>query len=138
HVDPQACTDLVALGMEEFGRIDVLVNNAGIGTAAPATRETPEQFREVIDINLNGCYWMAQACGRVMQPGSAIINIASVAALASGGRPQAAYSASKAGLIGLTRALAVQWTGRKGIRVAAVAPGFFPSEMTDQFPDGYL
>src|SRR5439155_6949238 len=63
---------------------------------------------------------------------------ASVAALTSGGLPQAAYSASKAGLIGLTRDLAVQWTGRKGIRVTALAPGFFPSEMTDQFPDGYL
>ena len=63
--------------MSEFGRVDVLVNNAGIGTAVPATRETPEQFREVIDVNLNGCYWMAQACGRVMQPGSSIINISS-------------------------------------------------------------
>jgi NAD(P)-dependent dehydrogenase (short-subunit alcohol dehydrogenase family) len=113
-------------------------NNAGKGTAVPATRETPEQFREVIDINLNGCYWMAQACGRVMRPGSAIINIASVIGLTSGGLPQAAYSASKAGLMGLTRDLAVQWTGRKGIRVTAVAPGYFPSEMTDQFPDGYI
>ncbi len=73
-----------------------------------------------------------------MRPGSAIINIASVAALASGGLPQAAYSASKAGLIGLTRDLAVQWTGRKGIRVTAVAPGYFPSEMTEQFPQGYI
>ena len=123
---------------EEFGRVDVLVNNAGKGTAVPSTRETPEQFREVIDINLNGCYWMAQACGRVMQPGSVIVNVASVAALTSGGLPQAAYSASKAGLIALTRDLAVQWTGRKGIRVTALAPGFFPSEMSDQFPDGYM
>ena len=67
--DPDSCTNLVALAMEEFGRVDILVNNAGIGTAVPATRETPEQFRQVIDVNLNGCYWMAQACGRVMQPG---------------------------------------------------------------------
>jgi NAD(P)-dependent dehydrogenase (short-subunit alcohol dehydrogenase family) len=124
--------------MTEYGRVDVLVNNAGKGTAVPASRETPEEFREVIDVNLNGCYWMAQACGRVMTPGSAIVNVSSVAALASGGLPQAAYSASKAGLIGLTRDLAVQWTGRKGIRVNAVAPGFFPSEMTDQFPEGYI
>ena len=129
---------VVEAAMTEFGHVDVLVNNAGKGTAVPATRETPAQFREVIDINLNGCYWMAQACGRVMQPGSAIINIASVAGLTSGGLPQAAYSASKAGLIGLTRDLAVQWTGRKGIRVTAVAPGYFPSGMTDQFPDGYI
>jgi NAD(P)-dependent dehydrogenase (short-subunit alcohol dehydrogenase family) len=129
---------VVEAAITEFGHVDVLVNNAGKGTAIPATHETPAQFREVIDINLNGCYWMAQACGRVMQPGSAIINMASVAALTSGGLPQAAYSASKAGLIGLTRDLAVQWTGRKGIRVTALAPGFFPSEMTDQFPDGYI
>ena len=129
---------VVDAAITEFGHVDVLVNNAGKGTAVPATRETPAQFREVIDINLNGCYWMAQACGRVMEPGSAIINMASVAALTSGGLPQAAYSASKAGLIGLTRDLAVQWTGRKGIRVTALAPGFFPSEMTDQFPDGYI
>jgi len=135
---PADAQGVVDASMEEFGRVDVLVNNAGKGTAVPSTRETPEQFREVIDINLNGCYWMAQACGRVMQPGSAIVNIASVAALTSGGLPQAAYSASKAGLIGLTRDLAVQWTGRKGIRVTALAPGFFASEMTDQFPDGYL
>ena len=135
---PEDAQGLVDAAMAQFDGINVLVNNAGKGTAVPSTRETPDQFREVIDINLNGCYWMAQACGRVMQPGSAIINIASVAALASGGLPQAAYSASKAGLIGLTRDLAVQWTGRKGIRVTAVAPGFFPSEMTDQFPDGYI
>jgi NAD(P)-dependent dehydrogenase (short-subunit alcohol dehydrogenase family) len=135
---PEDAQAVVEAAIDEFGRVDVLINNAGKGTAVPATRETPEQFREVIDINLNGSYWMAQACGRVMQPGSAIVNVASVAALASGGLPQAAYSASKAALIGLTRDLAVQWTGRKGIRVNALAPGFFPSEMTDQFPDGYL
>jgi NAD(P)-dependent dehydrogenase (short-subunit alcohol dehydrogenase family) len=135
---PENAQAVVDAAINEFGRVDVLVNNAGKGTAVPATRETPAEFQEVIDINLSGCYWMAQACGRVMQPGSAIINIASVAAFASGGLPQAAYSASKAGLIGLTRDLAVQWTGRKGIRVNALAPGFFPSEMTDQFPDGYI
>ncbi len=120
--------------MAELGRVDILVNNAGVGTAVPATRETPEQFRRVIDVNLNGCYWMAQACGRVMEPGSSIINISSVLGLTTGGLPQAAYSASKAGLIGLTRDLAQQWTGRKGIRVNALAPGFFASEMTDAVP----
>ena len=60
--DPEACQALVDAAMESFGRVDILVNNAGIGTAAPATREAPEQFRSVIDVNLNGCYWMAQAC----------------------------------------------------------------------------
>jgi NAD(P)-dependent dehydrogenase (short-subunit alcohol dehydrogenase family) len=136
--DPTQCQALVDAAMAEFGRVDVLVNNAGIGTAVPATRETPEQFREVIDINLNGCYWMAQACGRVMAPGSSIINISSVLGITTAGLPQAAYAASKAGLIGLTRDLANQWTGRKGIRVNAIAPGFFESEMTQQYPPGYL
>src|SRR3712207_2570713 len=87
---PEDCQALVDAAMTEFGRVDILVNNAGIGTAAPATRETPEQFRQVIDINLNGCYWMAQACGRVMQPGSSIVNISSVLGLTTAGLPQAA------------------------------------------------
>ncbi|HET7387092.1 MAG TPA: 3-oxoacyl-ACP reductase family protein [Nocardioidaceae bacterium] len=136
--DPDQCSRLVEAAMGEFGHVDVLVNNAGVGTAVPATRETPEQFRQVIDVNLNGCYWMAQACGRVMSPGSSIVNISSVLGLTTGGLPQAAYSSSKAGLIGLTRDLAQQWTGRKGIRVNAIAPGFFVSEMTDQYAPGYL
>ncbi len=135
---PQDCQALVHAAMAAFGRVDVLVNNAGVGTAVPATRETPEQFRQVIDVNLNGCYWMAQACGRVMRPGSSIVNISSVLGLTTAGLPQAAYVASKAGLIGLTRDLAQQWTGRKGIRVNALAPGFFASEMTEQYPPGYL
>jgi NAD(P)-dependent dehydrogenase (short-subunit alcohol dehydrogenase family) len=136
--DPAQCQALVDAAMTEFGRVDVLVNNAGAGTAVPATRETPEQFRAVIDVNLNGCYWMAQACGRVMQPGSSIINVSSVLGITTGGLPQAAYSASKAGLNGLTRDLAQQWMDRKGIRVNSIAPGFFTSEMTDTYPDGYL
>lgn len=136
--DPAACQALVDTAVAELGRVDVLVNNAGVGTAVPATRETVDQFRGVIDVNLNGCYWMAQACGRVMQPGSSIINISSVLGITTAGLPQAAYAASKAGLTGLTRDLASQWTGRKGIRVNAIAPGFFTSEMTDQYPPGYL
>src|SRR3954454_22494668 len=76
--DPDACTALVQAAMDEFGRVDVLVNNAGLGTAVPATKETPEQFRQVVEVNLEGAYWMAQACGRVMQPGSSIVNIGSV------------------------------------------------------------
>jgi NAD(P)-dependent dehydrogenase (short-subunit alcohol dehydrogenase family) len=135
---PEDCQRLVDETVEQLGRVDILVNNAGIGTAVPATRETPEQFREVIDVNLNGCYWMAQACGRVMEPGSSIINIASILGITTAGLPQAAYPASKAGLIGLTRDLASQWTGRKGIRVNAIAPGFFASEMTEQYAPGYL
>jgi NAD(P)-dependent dehydrogenase (short-subunit alcohol dehydrogenase family) len=136
--DPASCAALAAAAAAEFGRIDILINNAGVGTALPASRETPEQFRSVIDVNLNGSYWMAQACGPHMPPGSSIVNISSVLALTTAGLPQAAYTASKAGLLGLTRDLASQWTGRKGIRVNAIAPGFFPSEMTDQYKPGYL
>lgn len=135
---PDDATQLVERTVAELGRVDVLVNNAGIGTAVPATRETPEQFRQVIDVNLNGAYWVAQACGRVMEQGSSIINIASVLGITTAGMPQAAYAASKAGLIGMTRDLAQQWTGRKGIRVNALAPGFFPTEMTEEYPEGYL
>jgi len=133
--DPADCQGLVDAAMEAFGRVDILVNNAGVGTAVPASKETPQQFRSVIELNLNACYWMAQAAGRVMQPGSTIINISSVLGLTTMGLPQAAYAASKAGLIGLTRDLAQQWTPRKGIRVNALAPGYFESEMTDQFED---
>lgn len=137
-VDPDQCTAMVDAAVAEFGKVDVLINNAGVGTAYPATRETPEQFRSVIDINLNGSYWAAQACGRVMSPGSSIVNISSVLGLTTAGLPQAAYSASKAAIIGLTRDLAQQWGARKGIRVNAIAPGFFQSEMTDSYRPGYL
>jgi NAD(P)-dependent dehydrogenase (short-subunit alcohol dehydrogenase family) len=136
--DSADCQALVRAAIGTFGRVDILVNNAGVGTAVPATRETPAQFRSVIDLNLNGCYWMAQACAAVMKPGSSIINISSVLGLTTAGLPQAAYASSKAGLIGLTRDLAQQWTGRKGIRVNALAPGYFASEMTDQFDNAYV
>jgi NAD(P)-dependent dehydrogenase (short-subunit alcohol dehydrogenase family) len=135
---PDDCTAAVQAALDEFGAVDILVNNAGVGTAVPATQETPEQFRSVIDVNLNGCYWMAQACGRVMKRGSSIVNISSVLGLTTASLPQAAYCASKAGLLGLTRDLAQQWTGRKGIRVNALAPGFFESEMTDGLPPGAM
>ncbi|MXQ75754.1 SDR family oxidoreductase [Rhodococcus rhodochrous] len=136
--DPEQAQRMVDQAVEQLGRVDILINNAGIGTAVPATKETPEQFRQVIDINLNGSYWAAQAVGRVMQPGSSIVNISSVLGLTTAGLPQAAYSASKAGVIGLTRDLAQQWGARKGIRVNAIAPGFFHTEMTDEYQPGYL
>ncbi|SDG85410.1 NAD(P)-dependent dehydrogenase, short-chain alcohol dehydrogenase family [Lentzea fradiae] len=134
---PEDCRE-VARAAAEFGTVAVLVNNAGVASAVPASRETPEEFRGVMDINLNGAYWMAQAAAAVMTSGGSIINISSVLGLVSGGIPQAAYSASKAGLLGLTRDLAQQWTGRKGIRVNAICPGYFASEMTEQYPPGYL
>ncbi|WP_035856388.1 SDR family NAD(P)-dependent oxidoreductase [Cryptosporangium arvum] len=128
--DPDACAEVARAAVEQLGHLDVLVNNAGLGTAVPALRETPEQFRSVVDVNLHGAYWMAQAAARVMPRGSSIVNIASVLALIASYAPQAAYAASKAGLVGLTRDLSQQWAGRKGIRVNAIAPGYFASEMT--------
>ncbi|MHA4853944.1 SDR family NAD(P)-dependent oxidoreductase [Rhodococcus sp. MSC1_016] len=135
---PDDATGIVEVGLAEFGKVDILINNAGVASAVPATRETPDQFRNVMDVNVNGSYWVAQACGRVMQPGSVIVNVASVLGLTTAGLPQAAYTSSKAAVIGLTRDLAQQWTGRKGIRVTAVAPGFFESEMTQSYPPGYV
>ena len=115
--------------------MDVLVNNAGLGTVVPASKETPEGFREVIEVNLNGAFWMSRACQPLMPEGSSIVNVASVLAHVAPRFPQAAYTASKAGLLGLTRDLAQEWSGRKGIRVNALCPGYFDSEMTrDQEP----
>jgi NAD(P)-dependent dehydrogenase (short-subunit alcohol dehydrogenase family) len=132
------CARVVSDAVESLGHVDILINNAGIATSYPATREDPDEFRRVIDVNLMGAYWMAQACGRVMRPGSSIINIGSILGSTTAGLPQAAYSSSKAAIIGLTRDLAQQWTGRKGIRVNALAPGFFPSEMLDEYEPEYL
>jgi len=127
----QQCADLAAFAVERFGRVDGLVNNAGIGEAAPATKTTPEHFRRVVDINLNGVFWMAQACAKVMGPGSSIVNVSSVLGLIAPRFPQAAYAASKAGVIGMTRDLASQWSQRRGIRVNALCPGYFLTEMTE-------
>lgn len=124
------CRRLADAAVTHFGRIDVLVNNAGLGGSTPALREEEERFRNVIDVNLNGTFWMAQACVPAMPSGSSIVNIASVHGLVASRFPQASYSASKAGVLGLTRDLAQQWSGRKGIRVNALCPGYFASEMT--------
>jgi NAD(P)-dependent dehydrogenase (short-subunit alcohol dehydrogenase family) len=124
------CEALVAAAVEQYGRVDVLINNAGTSDAVPALVEDPDEFRRVIDVNLNGAFWMAQACARVMRPGSSIVNVASVVGLTAGEVPSAGYAASKLGLIGLTRDLAAQWASRRGIRVNALAPGFFRTEMT--------
>lgn len=124
------CEALAAAAVEEFGRIDVLINNAGMGPAGLALREDPEVFRQVVDVNLNGTYWMARACAPHMPEGSSIVNLSSVHGHAASRYPQAHYAASKAGVLGLTRDLAQQWSGRKGIRVNALCPGYFASEMT--------
>jgi len=133
------CDRVITEAVAGFGHVDVLINNAGVGTAVPATRETPEAFSKVIEINLNGSYFMAQAFARnIGEDGGSIVNIGSVLGSTTAFLPQAAYASSKAAIIGLTRDLAQQWTARKRIRVNALAPGFFESEMTEQYPDGYL
>lgn len=131
------CDALVAAAMNAFGRVDILVNNAGSGGEYHAVvDDPPAHFRSVVDLNLNGSYWMVQACARVMQPGSSIINISSVMALTTAKMPAAAYSASKAAVLGLTRDLAAQ-LGPRGIRVNAILPGVFPSEATAHYSESY-
>jgi NAD(P)-dependent dehydrogenase (short-subunit alcohol dehydrogenase family) len=132
---PEDCRRVVDEAVAAFGTVDVLVNNAGIGPAGPASRETVAGFRSVIDINLNGAFWMAQAAAAVMAPGSSIVNVSSVLGLVAGQYPQVGYAASKAGLIGLTRDLAQEWSGRKGIRVNALCPGYFVTELNEHVRD---
>ena len=125
---------MVGRAKDEFGRVDILVNNAGRAWVAPAATMAVEDWRRVIDVNLTGAFLCAQAAGNVMiaQGGGKIINIASVAGL-GGALPEVldsvAYNASKGGLINLTRDLAVKW-GRHRINVNAIAPGWFPSQMS--------
>src|SRR3712207_9523243 len=94
---------VVAKAVHRLGKVTVLVNNAGIGTAAPATRETPDEFRKVIDINLNGSYWMAQAFGRNVNDGGSLINIGSGLGSTPAALPHAPSAASKPAITGLKR-----------------------------------
>lgn len=136
--DPEQCDALAQAAVTEFGHLDILINNAGVTSSAPATRERPEDFRAVLDVNLLGSYWAAQACGRVMKPGSSIVNVASMLGLVKSALPQAAYAASKAGMIGLTRDLSHQWAKRKGIRVNAIAPGFVETDLISEMSSDTL
>ena len=127
------CQALVAAAVRELGRVDILVNNAGIGYAAPAHKEDPRTFEQVVAVNLTGAWHMAQAFAQACIEaghGGSVINVSSVLGMSGGDVPQVGYSASKAGLLGLTRDLAMQWSARRGIRVNALAPSFFDSELT--------
>lgn len=126
----ESCDDAARAAVDQFGRVDVLINNAGVGFAGSALRQAPEEFEQTVAVNLNGTYWMARACAPHMPPGSSIVNIASVLGVVASRYPQAAYTASKAAVIGLTKDLAQQWSGRRQIRVNALCPGFFDSEIT--------
>lgn len=135
---PEDCRLVAEAAIARFGRIDTLINNAGLGSAVSALKETPEAFRRLIDVNLNGVFWMAQACAARMEHGGSIVNVSSVLGQVAPRFPQAAYAASKAGVIGLTRDLAAEWSGRRDIRVNALCPGYFASEMTDGAEGGVL
>ena len=116
---------------QHYGRVDLLVNNAGISFIRPAEETSAEQWRRVLEVNLTGPFLLCRAFGKLMlQRGEgAIVNVASVAGLAGIG-DRAAYNASKHGLIGLTRTLASEWGGR-GVRSNAVCPGWVKTEMDE-------
>jgi gluconate 5-dehydrogenase len=131
---PGEALRVVTQALERFGRVDTLVNNAGISWGAPAESMPLDKWNEVLTTNVTGAFLMAQAVIDPMrrQGGGSIVNVASVAGLV-GTAPEvmdaAGYSASKGALISLTRDLAVKWA-RYGIRVNAMAPGFFPTRMS--------
>lgn len=125
---------LVETTVERFGAPHVLVNNAGISIDAPAEDERREDFRRVMAVNLDAVFVLSQLCARHMldAEGGSIVNIASIMGLVAGAPVnQASYCASKGAVVNLTRELGAQWA-RRGVRVNAIAPGFFASEMTTQ------
>jgi len=133
--NPDDCERAAETAFDQHGRIDVLVNNAGMGGHGSALKDTPDDFRRVIDVNLNGVFWAARACAARMEHGGSIVNVSSVLGQVAPRFPQASYAASKAGVIGLTKDLAHEWTERRGIRVNALCPGYFDSEMTADAAD---
>ena len=134
---PEQIEAAVSKTLEIYGKIDILVNNAGISWGAPAETMPLDKWRMVIDVNLTGAFLFCQAVGREMIRGGGgrIVNISSINALTGGllmpDVPNASYVASKGGLTALTRELAAKWA-RHGIRVNAIAPGYFPSRMTER------
>src|SRR5712692_1472486 len=131
--DPASVETLVQQALAACGKIDVLVNNAGLTWGTPAEEMPLERWRQVIDANITGTFLMSQVVGRHMleRNKGAIVNVASIAGLGGGGQLQTVgYNASKAAVINLTKALAIEWASR-GIRVNAIAPGMFRTRMTE-------
>jgi NAD(P)-dependent dehydrogenase (short-subunit alcohol dehydrogenase family) len=130
--DAGSVEQLVQQTIEKDSKIDVLVNNAGLTWGAPAETMPFERWRQVIDANITGTFLMSQAVGRRMleRKKGAIVNVASIAGLGGGQLNTVGYNASKAAVINLTRALAVEWAAR-GIRVNAIAPGLFRTRMSE-------
>jgi NAD(P)-dependent dehydrogenase (short-subunit alcohol dehydrogenase family) len=137
--DEATVQEMVRAVMEGFGRVDVLVNNAGLSAIVPAEQTTIADWNRTLAVNLTGPFLMSREFGKEMlrQQSGSIVNISSVAGLL-GIADRAAYNASKHGLIGLTRTLAAEWGGR-GVRVNAVCPGWVKTEMDqeDQSSGGY-
>ena len=137
--DENTVADLISRVEREWGQIDLLVNNAGISSIAPAEATSAQQFRHVLDINLTAPFLLSKAAGTKMlaRGNGSIVNVASIAGLV-GIADRVAYNASKHGLIGMTRTLAAEWGGR-GVRVNAVCPGWVKTEMdvADQSSGGY-
>jgi NAD(P)-dependent dehydrogenase (short-subunit alcohol dehydrogenase family) len=131
--NPTTIQEVVDATLEQFGRIDILINNAGTSWAAPVETMTLVQWNKVIETNLTGTFLFSQAVGRIMiaQRRGKIINIASVAGLrgSSPGFSAVGYSASKGGVIIFTKDLACKW-GMHNIQVNAIAPGWFPTDMS--------
>ena len=119
--DAASCTALAARVLAEHGRIDAMVNSAGIGRDIPFLETTPEIFDRIIAVNLRGSFLIGQACARAMKPGSAIVNIASVSGL-RGNAGRSAYGASKGGVVTLSQVMATELAPH-GIRVNVIAPG---------------
>jgi NAD(P)-dependent dehydrogenase (short-subunit alcohol dehydrogenase family) len=136
--EPDAAARVVAQATGQLGRVDIVVNAAGITNTMTALSEDPELFARVLTVNLIGPYALAREAAIAMRAqgsGGSIVNISSVlAGLCEPTLPEAGYVASKGGLDALTRELAVQWA-RHGIRVNALAPGWFPTEMTAGLAD---
>lgn len=132
---PDAAAQIVAQVTEQFGRLDILINNAGTIRRAAAAETTLEDFGAVLDVNLTGVWALSQAAGRVMlaQRRGKIINIASVLTFQGGVRVPA-YTASKHAVAGLTKALANEWAGR-GVNVNAIAPGYMITDNTQALRD---
>ncbi|HXA29410.1 MAG TPA: glucose 1-dehydrogenase [Candidatus Angelobacter sp.] len=126
--------DLVRRAAERFGRLDVMVNNAGTSKSAPGESEPLDDFRAVLETNLVGVFTGCREAARVMleQGSGSIVNVASVLGLVGNGRvKQGSYAASKGAVVNLTRELAAQWA-RRGVRVNAIAPGWFHTELNDE------
>lgn len=133
--DPAACQTLVDTAAKTFGRLDVLVNNAGVTADKLILRMQEEDFDKVINANLKGAFFCCKAACKLMmrQRYGRIVNISSVVGL-HGNAGQANYAASKAGLIGMTKSLAKEFAARN-VTVNAVAPGFIGTDMTDAMPE---